>query len=624
MILPMRRSVATIVGLVLAAAVGAGVFVLTKTAHPPRGADSGSRAGTEPPLPPPRPPIDVARPAAAPAPTAPLPKAPSALAGFTGVVRDADTGAALAKARVASRTAGGGAVMGVETDEKGTFRLANIPEGNYEVMAVAEGYLVPAPQRAEARPGGGSELAFALARGAVIAGDVRDEITGKPVAGAALVLGGRGAERSAPPFRPLKTDAGGRFAIGGVAPGDDYILEVRAQGYQRARAPLPPVGPAGLAGVRVAVTRGGRISGRVVDAGGAPVGREAHVFAKPEGSSEPAEELHRALVGEDGRFALEALADGTYLVGAETTLETTPALVPIVVVRGGAVENVDLRIEKAGPLEGRATDEAGAPLAGVEVSAERRGLTGHMRERRPARAATAADGSFRLEAGPGDFAVRARKGGYFGAEQQGVRAGAKDLALVLRKAPGGAARVAGKLAGPSGKPLTGITLRFDIAGAGDADSFDAKIGGGGELALEAVTAGRYTVSFIEPGAPEGELRVRLREIDIAGGEPADLSLEEKEPRGAVSGVVRIGAGLPQPAEPVQVNLSPAERPTERFGFAAATGAAAGDRTFRFSAVPPGKYLVRAAVEVAGGAEKHGETTIEVAPGSEARVEVTVQ
>ena len=59
----------------------------------------------------------------------------------------------------------------------------------------------------------------------------------------------------------------------------------------------------------------------------------------------------------------------------------------------------------------------------------------------------------------------------------------------------------------------------------------------------ALNAGRYTVSFVEPGAPQGELRVRLREVEVAGDAPIDLSLEEKEPRGAITGVVRIAAGI---------------------------------------------------------------------------------
>jgi hypothetical protein len=131
--------------------------------------------------------------------------------------------------------------------------------------------------------------------------------------------------------------------------------------------------------------------------------------------------------------------------------------------------------------------------------------------------------------------------------------------------------------------------------------------------------GTYTVSFVEPGAPQGELRVRVREMDAAAGGSVDLTLDEEAPRGSVSGRAVLAPGIGPATGPVQVQLVPAERPRDRFGFVAATGAA-DDGSFTFGAVPPGRYAVRAACD-ADGAQRLGESPVEVSPGAPSSVEV---
>jgi hypothetical protein len=543
----------------------------------------------------------------------PAPPPASTFARFEGSVADAATGAPLAGARVASRAAGGGAVRGVETDASGRFRFDSIPPGSYEVVAAAEGYLVSDPQRVDARASAPPPLRFALERGLSIGGVVVDEVSGDPVPGAELRLAGPDPRRYAGPFAPPHADGSGRFELRGVPAGEGYALAARAPGYLEGRLDLPPVRPpGGLSGVRLPLSRGARIAGRVLDPAGAPApGAVVTVLAERAAleprSSRPA--------GPDGAFVVEGLADGPYQVGAERDKEALAELRPVVVARGAGPLDLELRLATAPPIEGRVTDEAGEPAAGAEVSAERAGPL--VARRSAVRTRSGADGTFSLDAGPGRFALRARKAGYRAATALDLPGGSKGVVLALEKGAGTGA-VRGRLAAAGGKPLAGVTLRFDLAGGEDADGIEVRTGTSGELSVDAVTAGTYTVSFVEPGTPEGELRVRAREVELAPGAAVDLSLEESEPRGTIAGIVRLAAGLPPAAEPIEVNLRPAERPRDRFGFLAATGAHP-DGAFRFGAVPPGKYVLTATAD-----GLRGEATVEVPPGGAARADLTIE
>src|SRR5207245_2171007 len=128
--------------------------------------------------------------------------------------------------------------------------------------------------------------------------------------------------------------------------------------------------------------------------------------------------------------------------------------------------------------------------------------------------------------GSGRFAVRARKPGFMPAQAGDVAGGASGVAIALQ--PGGApSQIAGRIVGPGGAPLPGLVLRFDLQGGDEADGIEARTGKDGAIDGTQVAPGSYVISFVEPGAPPGELRVRVREVDAAPGAALDVTLAEE-------------------------------------------------------------------------------------------------
>lgn len=161
---------------------------------------------------------------------------------------------------------------------------------------------------------------------------------------------------------------GGTFRLQGV-PAGEYLLETHVEGFlplsQRVRAPD--------AALRVRVSRGASVVGRLLSEQGAPVADAA-------ADLEPVPETKRALAqaGVDilessstdaqGRFLLAGIPDGAY------TLEVTAGrgvgrvcLRRDVVVRGGETERVELRLGQGPTLSGRVIDARGRPVEGIEV-----------------------------------------------------------------------------------------------------------------------------------------------------------------------------------------------------------------------------------------------------------------
>ena len=105
--------------------------------------------------------------------------------------------------------------------------------------------------------------------------------------------------------------------------------------------------------------------------------------------------------------------------------------------------------------------------------------------------------------------------------------------------------------------------------------------------LSGLPPGHWTLSFREEA--EDELRAWVLELEVprAGQAPQVTFLDPA--RQPLEGVVR---GLPLDAGLVQVELRPASAPRQAFGFLAAREADSEGR-FRFSEVPPGRYLLRA-------------------------------
>jgi hypothetical protein len=158
------------------------------------------------------------------------------------------------------------------TDAEGKFVLEGLDPGPYDLAAIAEG-LAPAEARGVASGARGVLLTLGSAGGA-IRGTVRDAATGEPVPAFTVIV----SRRDGPIERHLFTtagvfDASGHYEVRGLPPAD-YLVTVAA--HDRALAPEAlvtiPDPPADPAVADFALTRGGRITGTVLDEPtGAPI-----------------------------------------------------------------------------------------------------------------------------------------------------------------------------------------------------------------------------------------------------------------------------------------------------------------------------------------------------------------
>jgi hypothetical protein len=271
-----------------------------------------------------------------------------------GVVRDAATDAPIPRARVAARDPrSGGAVLGGETDAEGRFSL-EAPARDLEVMAVAEGWLLPEPT-----------LAPAATRdeGVVVRLDA-----GVPVRGrVTLAPGERGplpnkvevnlvgpSPRFVGAFEPVFVDADGRFEVPGAPPGPGQALVASARGWARARADLPPIaGP--VDGVVLELRRDSSVTGTVLLPDGQPAAG-ATVEARWSGGSRV------AVADRAGAFSVEAPPAELSTVVIATAPGYAAARAPAVAPKAG----VTLRLGETCPVETTPfLDAQGQPLRGA-------------------------------------------------------------------------------------------------------------------------------------------------------------------------------------------------------------------------------------------------------------------
>ncbi|MCL4819350.1 MAG: carboxypeptidase regulatory-like domain-containing protein [Vicinamibacteria bacterium] len=184
----------------------------------------------------------------------------------------------------------------------GAFSLDEVPEGQYRLVVVAEGFLpltvddVTVAAHEDAEP-----LALRLDAGATLRGRVLDE-EGQPLADVRVAVEARDGASG-------ETDAAGDYELHGVATGA-FQVQFRKSGFrsERAKVQVPPEGARQDARLR----RGLSLAGVVVDEGGRPVA-DARVGAT---TAAAGGENAGAEADAEGRFRLEGLAPGRYVVWA--------------------------------------------------------------------------------------------------------------------------------------------------------------------------------------------------------------------------------------------------------------------------------------------------------------------
>ena len=381
------------------------------------------------------------------------------------------------------------------TDGNGRYELTTLAYGNsYRFTLVAEGHppMVDFREVEAVKP---ITKDFVISRGGRIEGVVTEEGSDKPVPGAvvsvstgemrAMMGGGRGNGPSTMGSSVVQTDEEGKYVIGPVHAGPIMSLSVKAPGYQ-AKAFVPWPQPHGLSPVvagetqtiDVALLRGGRIEGEVVDAGGEAIagaiveatsagrgwGRGGSMWlGTPSATSDAA-----------GKYAIVGVPPGPYRVTVRAAgFAETVSEEQIEITEAGNTETLKVVLSGAGIIEGVVLDPEGEPVAGAtvrarsqadpEASGGRRGQwMRRMRERQnPSLSVTDAEGRFRLDglAPKLKWVAVASATGLVDAESEPARlevGEVRDVEIALL--PG--ATFAGRVQNEDGRPVAGAQVRI--------------------------------------------------------------------------------------------------------------------------------------------------------------------
>jgi hypothetical protein len=404
-------------------------------------------------------------------------------------------------------------LLRTEAGADGRFRLAAVPPGAYVLAVVASGY---AGKRVEMNVGPRATSVnlgdVVLETGLTIRGRVRDK-AGVGIKDAQL-------HASAPRLRGLPLDtqseADGSYVLAGLDPGP-YRVSVLALGHAASGRSID----AGAENADFVLAAGGSVVGVVVDDAGKAV--EAYeVQAQPtqESLGYYAGGDTRSVADADGRFTLEDLNEGTYVVEVSAP-DLAPSSVSGVKVAAGRATDVGrVRLQKGGIVRGVVVDAGGGAVAAATVTVLGPGQP-WAQLRRP-EATTDGAGSFEVRGVPTGRAVAtATHPSYAPARVSDLDVdparGPTETRLEL--AHGG--RIEGVARKRDGTPLAGVQVRWSpLRPDGHPFEHRAPVPAGvdGTFVLEHVAPGRAALTLFSSPVPGRLTSVQQREVDVREGE----------------------------------------------------------------------------------------------------------
>jgi hypothetical protein len=427
-------------------------------------------------------------------------------------------------------------MLGAETGGDGRFRLDVLPPGDHVLAVEARGYT---SRRVEVSVGVGAPRADAgdilLDFGAAIRGKVKQE-TGQAIADALI----EASARRPPSSLEFRSGPDGSFAVTGLEPGP-YYLKVSAPGFVRIYRPVE----AGAEDVEVVLSSAGTITGLVVDENDRPVEafrvRARSAAREGQGSQRSAEAQTTAHA--EGRFTLEGIAEGTYVVEVAAPEHGDATASEVKVTPGATTDAGRIRLDSGGTVKGDVVDTSGSSIAGASVTVQRRSQQRFVQsDFGGLQAESDMGGAFEIHGVPaGTVNVTARHPSF--AEGAAARVeidpakGPAEVRIVL--SPGG--RIEGAVRKRDGTGLSGIVMELmprDESGLSP-DRTMAVTHGDGSFAFEHVPTGRGRVSLISVSAGQ-HAKTQEKQVDVREGETSTLDFVLREI--LVSGrVTRSGA-----------------------------------------------------------------------------------
>lgn len=471
-----------------------------------------------------------------------------------------------------------GSAISARSDRQGRFN-SRLSAGSWDLRAGAPGLVATVVRGIVVGPGRDPvDLGtVVLRRGAALDGQVVDP-QGKPIAGCQIRVlpdGGMTLTRflaAGAQDENVETLSGpdGGFTLTGLQEGQPVTLVVSGEGYLSAtllgiRAPAERP-------LRVTLSPGSRISGRVVDESGAPVTR-AQVLAVYEGGGRGGGGAAESL-DEKGGFVIENVSPGRF-----TLAVAAPGFQPaqrkgIEVVAGKDVSGLEVTVRKGATVEGRVTTPEGRPVAGAHLRVMPTGNAGNplLAALGLPEALADGDGAYQLEGVPeGARSIVAEERDHPKVVQTlAVQPGSNHLDFQLADGR----EVSGRVLDLQGQPVPGA----EVSLSSQSGFWHAATGPDGGFRMIAIPDGAYRLL----AEKEGWAPARSPEVRVAGG-PVEGLVLQLDRGGAIVGRIS-GLGF-EDLSRLQISASgPAGGQLGRVDY---------QGSYRIDALPPGEWTVEA-------------------------------
>ncbi|HEX6202470.1 MAG TPA: carboxypeptidase-like regulatory domain-containing protein, partial [Thermoanaerobaculia bacterium] len=461
------------------------------------------------------------------------------------------------------------------TDDDGRFEIENVPPGAVRLAASGGGFRPGEASGIELAPGERRDgVRIELQRGGTLVGRVLAP-DGQPLPNALVQVSANllwgGIEG--------RTDGDGRYRLPGLPEG---VLQVRAEHSDFVATIREITAGEGEIQLDLQLGAGHRVSGRVVDAGGAPIAG-ARVML---GGQMVRGLLRPATTRADGSFELDGVAPGLWQLSAAKE-GWVQAEEPLRLEIDGPVAGVELRLTAGAAVVGhvRGVDLAEIGRLRVAAGAEDRAPGGDTRI-----GTVDYEGGYRVDGlTPGRWRVMAILG-----EGEGMASGVVELAAGQQEA-----RLDLEMAGDlvlsgrvtlGGRPLSGSEV--SLTGRDHVSFARGRTGADGRFRIARLERGRYELSvhdYVEGVAEQ-------REIDLAGDHEVTIDLDAGEVAGRV-----VDADTGAPLADAELQLR-AGRGSFGDAIASHTRSRAPDGGFRLRGVAAGSYRLHARREGYGTAD----------------------
>ncbi|MHB9001372.1 MAG: carboxypeptidase regulatory-like domain-containing protein [Thermoanaerobaculia bacterium] len=400
----------------------------------------------------------------------------------------------------------------ITTDSSGAFTIQDLPPGSWRLGFYKHEELISQTATVTAPS---DDFVLELPSAGTVRGRVLDEATGEPVSRFQIYL----VSSSGPTGRETRStmrefnDHDGAFAFGNI-PFGTYEATTSAVDYVGSNPAEVTVGTGSTDDLRIVMTRGVTLSGRVTDESGRPLaGANIGIDqTADETSSRRIMQPNDSVTGDDGEYRLTGLAPRPVTVYAQKQgwvkaqkqidlSETT---------------RLDLTLSRGVTLNGIVTS-GGRGVAGAEVSAHSPVLHSESQS-----ATTGASGEFTITGLlPYRYSIFAMKESLGRAELKDVDVRSAGRLTIELKTPE-TATIYGRVTGIS--PLEGNTQIRMVSAYSDTGSAQGAIDAAGNYRLDDAPTGEVRVTAHLQGDAMSRTSMQ-RVVDVAAGAEVQVDLE---------------------------------------------------------------------------------------------------